>query len=144
MRIIGNGTFVKHKKMKGKDNVFLKWKTFPQSKYVHSYIIIIPGFSFMRKFRKGQKTVPRSQINTWEIMLITNCEFLVTVVTLLEHKWQLSQHLLVTISKKDSCSFVLAWGLAACWWILSFLMSVNNVMSDKWPISFLWIRLIYI
>lgn len=33
-----------------------------------------------------------------------------------------------------------AWSLAACWWILSFLMSANNVMSDKWPVSFLWYK----
>lgn len=42
-------------------------------------------------------------------MLITlKCKLLVTIVTLLKHKWQLSQNLLVTISKKDSCSFVLS------------------------------------
>ena len=113
MRIIDNGTFVENKKMKGKGSIFFKMKKkkFPPKQYVHSSVIIIPGVSS----EKTKRQFPVS--NTWGIMLITNCELLMTIVTFLEHKWQLSQHLLVTISKKDSCSFVLSvthWDLAAC------------------------------
>jgi len=102
MRIIDNGTFVENKKMKGKDSIFFKMKKkFPPKQYVQSSVIIIPGVSS----EKTKRQFPVS--NAWGIMLITNCELLMTIVTYLERKWQLSQHLLVTISKKDSCSFVL-------------------------------------
>ena len=100
MRIIDNGTSVENKKMKGKNSIFFKMKKI-SPKAVCS-VIIIPGVSS----EKTKRQFPVS--NTREIMLITNCELLMTIVTFLEHKWQLSQHLLVTISKKDSCSFVLS------------------------------------
>lgn len=71
---------------------------------------MIPDFGFIKRSEKTKRQlVPWSQVNTREIILITlKCELLVTIVTLLEHKWQLTQHLLVTVSKRDRCGFVLS------------------------------------